>query len=230
LQGGYVGRKKKLQHFAENFTFDNLFQFRFEQLISAGFPLKSKWSGFFGNNNPIVLELGCGKGEYTIGLARQNPETNFVGIDIKGARLWRGLKDAQLEKIPNVAFVRTRIELIEHFFGPEEVSEIWVTFPDPQPQASRERKRLTSQRFLERYKTFLRKDGVIHLKTDSSLLYDYTLEVIRLNKHNLLASTDNLYEHEGEEVVKSIRTYYEQKWLALGIPIKYIRFTLGHAE
>lgn len=225
-----MGRKKKLQHFAENFTFDNLFQFRFEQLISTGFPLKSKWSGFFGNNHPIVLELGCGKGEYTIGLARQNPETNFIGVDIKGARLWRGLKDAQLEEIPNVAFVRTRIELIEHFFGTQEVSEIWITFPDPQPQASRERKRLTNQRFLERYRSFLREDGVIHLKTDSTLLYEYTLQVIRDNNHVVLSSTDNLYEHQGEEVVKSIRTFYEQKWLAMGIPIKYIRFSLSHAR
>lgn len=225
-----MGRKKKLQHFAENLTFDNLFQLRFEQLAATGFPLKSKWKDFFGNNYPIVLELGCGKGEYTIGLARNYPDMNYIGIDIKGARLWRGLKDAQKDQLRNVAFIRTRIELIEHFFGEGEISEIWITFPDPQPQFSRIRKRLTHQRFLERYASFLKTDGIIHLKTDSQLLYDYTLEVIRENGHKLLVAKDDLYSEEGEDVVKRIRTFYEQKWLALGIPIKYIRFALSHEQ
>lgn len=223
-----MGRKKKLQHFAENLTFDNLFQFRFEQLVATGFPLKSKWKEFFGNNHPIILELGCGKGEYSIGLARKYPDVNFIGIDIKGARLWRGLKDAQIDQMRNVAFIRTRIELIGHFFGEGEISEIWITFPDPQPQLSRIRKRLTHQRFLERYSGFLKTDGIIHLKTDSQLLYDYTLDVIRENGHQLQVAKDDLYSDEGEEVVKSIRTFYEQKWLALGIPIKYLRFALQH--
>lgn len=225
-----MGRKKKLQHFAENLTFDNLFQFRFEQLAATGFPLKSQWKDFFGNNYPIVLELGCGKGEYTIGLARNYPDMNYIGIDIKGARLWRGLKDAQKDQLRNVAFIRTRIELIEHFFGEGEISEIWITFPDPQPQFSRIRKRLTHQRFLERYASFLKTDGIIHLKTDSQLLYDYTLEVIRENGHKLLVAKDDLYSEEGEDVVKRICTFYEQKWLALGIPIKYIRFALSHEQ
>jgi len=137
-----VGRKKKLQHFAENLTFDNLFQLRFDQLTTNGFSLKGKWNSFFKNNNPIILELGCGKGEYTIGLAKANPSNNYIGIDIKGARLWRGLKNAREENLGNVAFIRSRVELIEYFFEKDEVSEIWITFPDPQLVSSRERKRL----------------------------------------------------------------------------------------
>jgi len=221
-----VGRKKKLQHFAENLTFDNLFQLRFDQLTTNGFSLKGKWNSFFKNNNPIILELGCGKGEYTIGLAKANPSNNYIGIDIKGARLWRGLKNAREENLGNVAFIRSRVELIEYFFEKDEVSEIWITFPDPQLVSSRERKRLTNQMFLTRYKSFLKKDGVIHLKTDSQSFFEYTIDIIQANKHVLHQQISNLYDYPGEEVVKSIKTFYELKWLKEGIPIKYLRFSL----
>jgi tRNA (guanine-N7-)-methyltransferase len=222
-----VGRKKKLHHFVENETFDNLFQRTFEQVQAEVFPLKGNWhTNFFKNQNPIVLELGCGKGEYTVGLARTNPDKNFIGIDVKGARLWRGLKTAHEESLPNVAFIRSRIELIGHYFGPDEISEIWITFPDPQPLKSRERKRLTSPKFLDVYRNFLSKDGIIHLKTDSDLLYDFTCEMIEMEKHNLLFSTNDLYAIEQPMEVKNIRTFYEQRWLNEGLTIKYVTFRL----
>jgi tRNA (guanine-N7-)-methyltransferase len=222
-----VGRKKKLHHFVENETFGNLFQVTFEQLQTESFALKGNWhTDFFKNQHPIVLELGCGKGEYTIGLARTNPDKNFIGIDVKGARLWRGLKTASEESIPNVAFIRSRIELIGHFFGPDEVSEIWITFPDPQPRQARERKRLTSPFFLKIYRQFLSKDGIIHLKTDSDLLYAFTCETIENEKHTALFSTNDLYAIEQPMEVKNIRTFYEQRWLNEGLTIKYVTFRL----
>ena len=159
----------KLERFAENLTFPNLFQVSYEMLKEEGFPKKGKWHEHFGNNNPITLELGCGKGDYTISLARIHPERNFIGVDIKGARLWRGAKTAVEEKMQNVAFIRTRIELIENFFDADEVSEIWITFPDPQPK--KEFKRLTCERFLNYYKHFLQPGSPIHLKTDSLELH-----------------------------------------------------------
>ncbi|KAF0130879.1 MAG: tRNA (guanine-N7-)-methyltransferase [Bacteroidetes bacterium] len=222
-----MGSKNKLQRFAENLTFENLFQYNFEQLINLPFEFKGSWSkSFFGNENPIVVELGCGKGEYTVGLAEKYPEKNFIGFDIKGARLWKGLTLAREKGLKNVAFVRTKINHINYFFESEEVSEIWITFPDPQPQISRAKKRLTSPMFLERYKGVLRKDGVVHLKTDSQLLYDYTLEVIQEFSLPLMYHTADLYATGDEMEVKSIRTYYEQIWLAQGLTIKYIRFRL----
>lgn len=225
-----MGRKKKLHHFVENETFDNLFQFSFEQIQAEPFSLKGNWhTGFFKNNHPIVLELGCGKGEYTIGLARTNPDKNFIGMDVKGARLWRGLKTASEESISNVAFIRSRIELIENYFGNNEVSEIWITFPDPQPRQARERKRLTSPKFLEIYRKFLTKDGIIHLKTDSDLLYDFTCEMIEKEKHTPLFSTNDLYATTQQMEVKNIRTFYEQRWLNEGLTIKYIAFRLNEA-
>jgi tRNA (guanine-N7-)-methyltransferase len=225
-----VGRKKKLHHFVENETFDNLFQFSFEQIQAESFSLKGKWhAGFFKNQHPIVLELGCGKGEYTIGLARTNPDKNFIGMDVKGARLWRGLKTASEESITNVAFIRSRIELIENYFGPNEISEIWITFPDPQPRQARERKRLTSPKFLEIYRKFLSKDGIIHLKTDSDLLFEFTSEMIKNEQHNTLFSTNDLYATEQEMEVKNIRTFYEQRWLNEGLTIKYVAFRLNEA-
>jgi tRNA (guanine-N7-)-methyltransferase len=222
-----VGRKKKLQHFAENLTFDNLFQLRFDQLTTNGFSHKGRWNNYFNNTNPIIVELGCGKGEYTIGLAKANPSNNYIGVDIKGARLWRGLKNAREENLTNVAFIRSRVELIEHYFEKDEVSEIWITFPDPQLVGSRERKRLTNQMFLTRYNNFLKKDGMIHLKTDSQSFFEYTLDVIQANNHLLHQQISDLYEYPGEEVVKSIKTFYELKWLKENIPIKYIRFSLS---
>ena len=220
-----MGRKTKLIHFSENLTFGNYFHYTYEEMATKGVPLKGKWnSDFFKNDRPIVLELGCGKGEYTVGLARSRKQTNHIGIDIKGARMWRGLKTSQEENLTNVAFVRSYIEMIENFFAPEEISEIWITFPDPQPQKAR--KRLTSPLFLQRYRSFLKKDGIMHLKTDSDLLYEYTLEVIKEQKLPLHYHSNDLYANDDELEVKSIRTFYEQKWLNEGLSIKYIRFGL----
>ncbi len=223
-----MSSKNKLQKFAENLKFPNLFQYGYEQILQSPFPLKGKWAAdFFKNNNPIVLELGCGKGEYTIGLAQKYPEKNFIGVDIKGARLWRGLRSSKELGLNNVAFIRTRIELINAFFSSDEVSEIWITFPDPQPQKSRRRKRLTHPEFLSRYKQFLKVGGIIHLKTDSDLLYDFTNEVIEEFKHQPIIVTDDLYADERELEVKSIQTFYEKIWLEQGLTIKYIRFRLN---
>lgn len=222
-----MGKKNKLKRFAENETFTNFFHYSYEQIQMAEFPLKGKWrAGFFKNENPVVLELGCGKGEYTVGLAEAKPHINYIGVDIKGARMWIGLKSANEKGLENVAFLRTRIELITHFFGKDEVAEIWITFPDPQLQNSRERKRLTSQRFLDYYSHFLRPSGIIHLKTDSTPLYDYTLEVIAQGKHTLHYHTPDLYATDEDLTVKKIRTFYEQMWLDQGIKIKYIQFSL----
>ncbi len=223
-----MGKKNKLQRFAENASFNHLFQYSFEQLQDGGFPLKANWgASFFENENPIVLELGCGKGEYTIGLAEANPDKNYIGVDIKGARMWIGLRKAKEKGLKNVAFIRTRIELISHFFAAGEVSEIWITFPDPQLQGSRERKRLTSPRFLASYRQFLAASGIIHLKTDSKPLYDYTLEVVGEENHHLHYHTDDLYSTAEEMTVKQIRTFYEQMWLNQGLTIKYIQFSLN---
>jgi len=222
-----LGRKNKLQRFAENRTFNNLFQYSYEEIIK-GFPYKGKWNEFFGNNNRIVLELGCGKGEYTIGLARKYPDVNFIGVDIKGARMWRGLKTSQEEGLKNVAFIRTRINLIEYFFNEKEVDEIWITFPDPQVKESRERKRLTSQNFLRQYSKFLKPEGIIHLKTDGLLLYDYTREVVEQEGHILLYANENIYGSDDlKNEVTGIQTFYEQKWLSNQTRIKYLEFRLN---
>src|SRR3972149_7632533 len=200
--------KRKLQRFAEVETFPNVFYLPFGE---EKFPKKRIWNEFFGNSNPIVLELGCGKGEYTVGLAKKYPAKNFIGIDIKGNRIWRGAKTAVEDKMNNVAFVRTRINLIENAFAKNEVSEIWITFPDPQPK--KENKRLTSLVFLERYTNILKQKSIIHLKTDSKELFDFTMEVVSDNKLKLLDSTDDLYSQNEREEVKSIQTYYEEKFL-----------------
>jgi tRNA (guanine-N7-)-methyltransferase len=221
--------KNKLQRFAENLTFDNFFQPTYDE-ISTGYFLKGKWaSDFFKNNNPIVLELGCGKGEYSVGLARRYPDKNFIGLDIKGARMWRGCKTSVDEHIQNIAFLRTRIELIEHYFAENEISEIWITFPDPQPRRIKENKRLTSPAFLKRYASILKTDGIIHLKTDAFLLYFYTIEIIKENNHHILISTDDLYHSGIEDDVMGIQTFYEQFFLAQGKKINYIKFQLNHS-
>ena len=212
----------KLERFAENLTFPNLFQVSYGMLQEEGFPLRGRWRDFFGNDNPITLELGCGKGEYTIALARIHPDRNYIGVDIKGARLWRGVKTSNEEQMKNVAFVRTRIELIENFFGENEVDEIWITFPDP--QILKARKRLTAPIYLERYKTFLKKDSYINLKTDSDLLYDFTLEVVKEANYPIVYNYTDLYANDDELEVKSIRTYYESMWLKQGLTIKYLKF------
>lgn len=222
-----MGNKNKLQRFAENLTFSNLFQYRYEEVIK-GFPLKGRWKkDFFKNDHPLILELGCGKGEYTIGMACKYPEKNFIGVDIKGARMWRGLKTAQEKKLKNVAFVRTRIELSEHYFGTREIDEIWITFPDPQIKAKKERKRLTSPRFLERYARFLKPEAIIHLKTDALLLYDYTREVIEEGGHILLEANEDIYGSNIDNEITQIQTFYEKKWLEYGTKIRYLAFQLN---
>jgi tRNA (guanine-N7-)-methyltransferase len=219
--------KNKLQKFAENETFDNLFQPSYEEVWRSNFYLKGSWNrAFFKNNFPIVLELGCGKGEYTVNLARLYPEKNFIGVDIKGARLWRGAKEATQLSMPNVAFIRTRIEHIASFFSPNEVSEIWITFPDPQPRPSKSKKRLTSSKFLSFYQNFLKKDGVVHLKTDSQGLFEYTKEVVKQNGMKLLSCTSNLYKDGLDSPDLSIKTFYEKMFLEQGMPITYISFEL----
>ncbi len=220
-----MGSKNKLQRFAENLTFDNLFQYNYDQLINKPFEYKGKWANaFFGNDKPVVVELGCGKGEYTVGLAAKYPEKNFIGFDIKGARLWKGLSHARDLGLKNVAFVRTKIDHITHFFAEGEISEIWITFPDPQPRLSRSKKRLTSPLFLNRYKPLLEPQGIIHLKTDSSLLYDFTLETIAQMGLQLHVSHNDLYSTDDELEAKQIQTYYEGIWFSQGLTIKYIRF------
>lgn len=222
-----MANKNKLQRFAENLTFDNLFQYSYEDLLQ-GFPLKGKWhQDFFQNEGDLVVEMGCGKGEYTVGLARKNPDKNYIGVDIKGARMWRGLKTAHEEGLKNVAFIRTRIELIPLFFAKNEVSEIWITFPDPQIRAIKEKKRLTSPRFLSRYSRFLKPEGVIHLKTDALLLYDYTIEVIEQGGHELLYANEDIYGSGLKSEVTAIQTFYEQKWLGYQTKIKYLKFRLS---
>ena len=226
-----MSKKNKLQKFEENKSFDNLFQYSYERIMAEGFPLRGKWHReFFHNDHPIVLELGCGKGEYTVGLARVHPEVNYIGVDIKGARMWRGLTQAREEGFPNVAFIRARIDQIEHFFGSDEVSEIWVTFPDPHPGEGERnaRHRLTSPEFLERYRKIVRPDGILNLKTDSPIMYEFTLhEVIEKQGLPLLYSTDDLYANHDNLEVKSIRTFYEQMWLDQGLTIKYLKFRIN---
>jgi len=219
--------KRKLQHFAETAAFKNFIQLSFEEL-KDGFYLKGKWCrDFFNNSNPLVLELGCGKGEYTVGLAQLNPDKNYIGIDIKGARMWRGAKTAHELGISNVGFLRTQINLIANFFAEDEVSELWITFPDPYPKASKERKRLTSPWFLEMYKKILVSGGIIHLKTDNSVFFDYTLDVIKENGYRLIYSTKDLYNSGNIEEVIQIQTFYENMFLKIGIPICYLKFKLS---
>ncbi len=217
--------KGKLEKFKEMESFSNVLQPPFEEIFNSDFYLKGKWSNlFFGNNNPITLELGCGKGEYTVGLAKHYPERNFIGIDIKGARIWKGAKIALSEGIDNAGFLRTRIDFIESFFTAGEVQEIWITFPDPQPVKTL--KRLTSSRFLNRYRQFLSNGGLIHLKTDNPELYYYTKRLVEYNKLPVEFTTENLYNTGLNDDFLNIRTFYESIWLEAGLPIHYIRFRL----
>lgn len=221
-----MGSKNKLKRFRENESFSNVVQPTRNELIKNKFVHKGKWCQFFDNNNPIVVELGCGKGEYTVALAKAHPALNFIGIDIKGARFWRGAKTATEENLPNVAFVRTQIELVEHVFGADEVSEIWLTFPDPQLKYKRTKHRLTNPEFLSKYKHILQASGVVHLKTDSSFLHGYTLGVLQgMGIHPIMAHHDVYkYVHAPKEVV-GIQTFYESMYLAQDIPITYLKFS-----
>lgn len=217
--------RRKLEQFAENETFLHMFYKPYNELVD-GFNLKSKWNNdFFKNDNPITLELGCGKGEYTVGLAKKYPNRNFIGIDLKGARMWQGASTVQNEGLKNVAFIRTKIDQLLHFFGANEVSEIWLTFSDPQPK--HERRRLSSPRFLNLYREILTPNGIIHQKTDNSELFDYTLEVIRFYKFELASLTRNLYASDYKGDATEIQTYYEKIFLKEGIPINYMQFCLN---
>jgi tRNA (guanine-N7-)-methyltransferase len=221
--------KKKLQRFAEMEGFPNVIQPAFDDVFGRDHRLRGNWiRDQFGRPGAVVLELGCGKGEYTIGLAQRYPERNFVGADIKGARIWRGAKTALEEKLGNVAFLRTRIEQIASFFGPGEVDEIWLTFPDP--QLKKGRKRLSSSRFLNAYKQFLKDGGRIHLKTDSTVLHRYTLSLARHNDLKVLIHTEDLYHSEAAPELLGIQTYYERQFLAQGMKITYLCFELPHEK
>ncbi|NLI72255.1 MAG: tRNA (guanosine(46)-N7)-methyltransferase TrmB [Bacteroidales bacterium] len=216
--------KNKLAKFAELKTFPHVFQVPSKVFFEGKkFEMKGKWNElFFKNNNPIVLELGCGKGEYTVELAKQFPDKNYIGVDIKGARLWTGAKASLQQELKNTAFIRTNIEMIHHFFGENEVSEIWLTFPDPQMKKTT--KRLTATNFINSYLNFLSADGVIHLKTDSNFMFTYTREMVRLNQFPVEELIEDIYSKENLNPILSIKTYYEKQWLERGITIKYIRF------
>lgn len=218
--------KNKLKKFAEMETLDCVYQYPFAELKASGAcPLRGLWGrDVFHNDRPITLELGCGKGEYAVGMGRTYPDRNFIGIDIKGARMWTGARQVADNGMDNVAFLRTSIHLLPEFFSPGEVSEIWITFPDP--QMKKVNKRLPGTHFLKIYSRVLAPDGVIHLKTDSPFLYTYTLEMIRHNGLELIAATDDLYASPLAEVVPPITTYYEEQWLSRGIPSKYIAWRL----
>lgn len=211
--------------------YDHVIEPPFEDVFRKDHELKGKWhSEWFRNDKPIVLELGCGKGEYTVGLADKYPDMNFIGIDIKGARMWRGAKDSLQKKMTNVAFLRTRIEFITSFFAPGEVDEIWITFPDPQPKRKQEKKRLPGPYFLNLYRKILKQDGKIHLKTDSRELYEYTLQVVTSNNLSVITSTPDLYHDLPGDDLLSIRTHYEEIFLARGIPITYLSFRLNNEK
>ena len=224
--------KGKLAKFAEMETFRNVFQYPYSVVDNIPFKMKGHWrEQYFHNDNPIVLELGCGKGEYTVGLARMYPNINFIGVDIKGARIYTGAKQALEENLPNVAFLRTSIEIIDRFFGQDEVQEIWLTFSDP--QMKNVHKRLTSTFFMNRYRHFLINNGIIHLKTDSNFLFTYTTYMVEKNNLPVLLRTEDLYHTDGLDdrtrEILGIHTYYENQWIERGLSIKYMKFELPHA-
>ena len=217
--------KGKLQKFADMARYPHVFEYPYSVADNVPFSMRGRWrEEFFHNPNPVVLELGCGRGEYTVGLAEMFPEKNFIGVDIKGARMWTGATDSLQRGMKNVAFLRTNIEIIDRFFAPGEVQEVWLTFSDPQMKKAT--KRLTSTYFLERYRRFLTDGGLVHVKTDSNFLYTYTRLLIEANHLPVEVMTDDLYHSGQADEILSIRTYYEQQWLARGINIKYIRFRL----
>jgi tRNA (guanine-N7-)-methyltransferase len=225
-----VGSKNKLKRFKENESFKNMIQPLREDVLKH-FPFKGKWNTIFNNNRPIILELGCGKGEYTLALARKKPEFNFIGIDIKGARMWRGAKTALNEGLENVFFLRTQIELLDLCFDTGEVSEIWITFPDPQIKYKRTKHRLINEEFLKKYQSILSKDGIIHLKTDSEFLHGYLLGILHAGKHKILFAHHDIYNSTSPpDIVKSTQTFYEQQFLKKKKPITYIKFKTDYKE
>ena len=223
-----MGSKNKLKRFRDNDSFSNVYQPERDAVMQDNFGLKGKWGKeVFGNDNPIVLELGCGKGEYSVALGREFPEKNFIGVDIKGARLWRGAKTALEENITNVCFLRTQIEFIESLFEENEVSEIWITFPDPQIKYKRTKHRLTNAEFLAKYKHILNEDGLMHLKTDSEFMHGYTLGLLHGAGHEVLYANHDVYKNEGAPVaVTKIQTFYEKQYLEVNKPITYIQFKI----
>ena len=225
--------KGKLAKFADMASYENVFQYPFSVMEHVLFDMQGQWrEQYFKNNNPIVLELGCGKGEYAVELARNYPDKNFIGVDIKGARMWTGATQALKEELKNVAFLRTNIEIIDRFFAKDEVQEIWLTFSDP--QMKNPRKRLTSTYFMERYRRFLMDGGTIHLKTDSNFLFTYTTYMVEKNQLPVDFRTEDLYHDEQstlnvEPATLAVQTYYEQMWIARGLNIKYMRWHLPHS-
>ncbi len=220
-----MASKGKLEKFREMRSFPNVLQPPFEEVFENDYYLKGKWGKeFFKNDHSITIELGCGKGEYTVGLAKHYPDNNFIGVDIKGARIWKGAKIAINENIKNAGFLRTRVDFIESFFAPDEIKEIWITFPDPQPR--KQLKRLTSSRFLNRYRKFLINNGIIHLKTDNADFYHYTKKLAEFNNLPVEFASEDLYNSGIKDTILSIRTYYESVWLEAGLPIHYIRFRI----
>ena len=222
--------KGKLQKFADMENYPHVFQYPYAVAEDHPFEMRGRWNEvFFHNDHPIILELGCGRAEYTLGLARLNPMCNYIAVDIKGARMWAGAKQSLQEGLPNVAFLRTNIEIIDRFFAPSEVSEIWLTFPDP--QMKKRTKRMTSTGFLAQYAKFLKEGGIINLKTDSNFMYTYTKELVKANSLDVIMDTDDLHNNpvKDDEVNKwltEITTYYEKQWIARGKSIKYISFRL----
>jgi tRNA (guanine-N7-)-methyltransferase len=223
--------KNKLARWAEMKGYEHVIEPPFDDVFQKDHELKGKWnSEWFENSSPIVLELGCGKGEYTVGLAERYPEKNFIGIDIKGARMWRGARETHQKQLSNVTFLRTRIEFITSFFAPGEVAEIWLTFPDPQLKRKREKKRLTGPVFMNLYRRIMKDGGTVHLKTDSRDLYDYTLSLARINSFGLITSATDLYADMPEDPMLSIRTHYEKLFLSQGIPITYLSFRINNEK
>ena len=223
-----MGSKNKLKRFKENESFQNVIEPTREEVVSGDFKWKGNWNNdFFKNEKPIVLELGCGKGEYSVGLAERYPDKNFIGIDIKGARFWRGAKTAVENGMHNVGFLRTQIELVEFCFAENEVDEIWITFPDPQIKYKRTKHRMTNTEFLQRYKKVLKKDGLVHLKTDSEFMHGYTLGLLHGEGHEVIYANHNVYKNEGSpEVVTAIQTFYEKQYLEINKAITYIQFRI----
>ena len=223
-----MGSKNKLKRFRENETFENVIQPKRQEVLDH-FRLKGRWHEEFGNDHPIILELGCGKGEYTLALARKYPDKNFIGIDIKGARLWRGAKTALEEPLKNVRFLRTQIELIDLLFAPDEVTEIWITFPDPQIKYRRTKHRLVNEEFLKKYHKILKPGGIVHLKTDSEFLHGYLLGVLHTGNHEVIYAHHDIYNtNSAPEIVTSTQTFYEKQFLEKGKPITYVRFRMNY--